>query len=172
MIANKYTWELIEMPASLVGVNTLVPNRLVKKSVLLGAIEGLCGYDSLRTEVPYGRSSRIDLLLENGSRRCFVEIKNCTLVEGGTAYFPDAVTHRGLKHLIELQQMVREGNRSVMLYLVQRTDAKGFRPADHIDPAYGRQLRKARENGVEVLAYDVVLDLEGIRLNRILPCHI
>jgi sugar fermentation stimulation protein A len=165
----KYTWEMIEMPSSLVGVNTMVPNRLVKTSVLAGKIPGLSGFDQVRPEVKYGENSRIDLLLEKGDERCFVEIKNCTLVTDRVACFPDAVTSRGLKHLKELQNQVRSGDRSVMFYLIQRMDAKLFRPADHIDPAYGKELRKAVKNGVEVMVYDVTLDPKGIRLNNAIP---
>jgi len=165
----KYTWEIIDMPTSLVGANTAVPNRLVKAAISAGKVESLAGYDSIRSEVPYGDHSRIDLLLETGSERCFVEIKNCTLVEGGVASFPDAVTSRGLKHLRDLQTEVRRGNRAVMFYLVQRMDGKLFRPADSIDPAYGRGLRRALKKGVEVLVYDVFIDPIGIRLNRPLP---
>ncbi len=165
----KYTWEMIEMPGSLVGTNTMVPNKLVKASTEAGKVPELEGFDSIRPEVKYGQNSRIDRLLENGDCRCLVEIKNCTLVMDGVALFPDAVTSRGLKHLVELQDQVRMGNRSVMFYLVQRMDATLFRPADHIDPAYGRELRRALKNGVEIVAYDVFLDLEGIRLNRAVP---
>jgi len=111
----KYTWEMIEMPSSLVGVNTMVPNQLVKVSVSAGKIPGLSSFDQVRPEVRYGENSRIDLLLEKGDERCFVEIKNCTLVTDGVACFPDAVTSRGLKHLKELQNQVRSGDRSVML---------------------------------------------------------
>jgi sugar fermentation stimulation protein A len=166
---TKYTWELIEMPTSLVGVNTLVPNRLILASVAAGGVPELKGYDHVRAEVKYGQNSRIDILLEKGARRCFVEIKNCTLVENGVAFFPDAVTSRGLKHLLELQQQVQSGHRSVMFFLVQRMDARVFRPADHIDPAYGQELRKAANKGVEILAYDVTLDPEGIALRSALP---
>jgi sugar fermentation stimulation protein A len=165
----KYTWEMIEMTSSLVGVNTMVPNRLVKASVLAGKIPGLSGFDQVRPEVRYGENSRIDLLLEKGDERCFVEIKNCTLVTDSIAYFPDAVTSRGLKHLKELQNQVRSGDRAVMFYLIQRMDAELFRPADHIDPAYGRELRKAVKKGVEIMVYDVTLDSEGIRLNNGMP---
>ncbi|KPK31385.1 MAG: transcriptional regulator, partial [Nitrospira bacterium SG8_3] len=168
----KYTWEMIEMPTSLVGVNTWVPNRLVKESIIRKKIRPLRGYETIRTEVSYGQNSRIDLLLERAEKRCFVEVKNCTLVEDSAGYFPDAVTARGLKHLVELQKELRKGSRCVMLYLVQRMDAKRFRPADHIDPAYGEELRRAFRNGVEVLVYDVFLDLEGISLNRRLPCEL
>ena len=162
----KYTWEMIEMPSSLVGVNTMVPNRLVRASTLAGKIPGLSGYNNVRPEVKYGENSRIDLLLEKKDERCFVEIKNCTLVTDSIACFPDAVTSRGLKHLEELQVQVRSGDRAVMFYLVQRMDAKLFRPADHIDPAYGKELRKAVKKGVEVMVYDVTLDSKCIRLNN------
>jgi sugar fermentation stimulation protein A len=166
----KYTWEMIQMPSSLVGINTLVPNRLVKQAIQQGQIPAFAGYEKVFSEVRYGRNSRIDLLVEDAEKgRCFIEIKNCTLVEDGIAYFPDAVTTRGLKHLVELQDQVRLGNRSVNLFLVQRMDATRFRPADHIDPAYGRELRQAVRNGVEIQVYDVRLDLDRIALNGPLP---
>ena len=157
------------MPSSLVGVNTGVPNRLVKASIPAGRIREFTGYDRVRSEVSYGNHSRIDLLLERGRKKCYIEIKNCTLVEKGIAYFPDAVTIRGLKHLKDLQKEVVSGNRAVMFYLVQRTDAREFRPAHHIDPEYGQEFRKALKNGVEILVNDVILDIEGISLNKTLP---
>jgi sugar fermentation stimulation protein A len=165
----KYTWEMIEMPTSLVGVNTWIPNLLVKESIIRKKIRALRGYKTIRAEVSYGQNSRIDILLEKGENRCFVEVKNCTLVEDGVVYFPDAVTYRGLKHLVELQKELRNGSRCVMFYLVQRMDAKRFRPSDQIDPAYGQELRRAFRNGVEILVYDVFLNLEGISINRRLP---
>jgi sugar fermentation stimulation protein A len=168
----KYTWEMIQMEHSLVGVNTMVPNRLTEAAILAGDIPELSGYEEVRTEVKYGQHSRIDILLEKGKNRCFVEVKNCTLVADGLACFPDAVTSRGLKHLIELQKEVEKGHRSVMFYLIQRMDADRFEPADHIDPAYGEELRKAILNGVEALVYDVKMDLEGIRLNRPVPLQL
>ena len=165
----KYTWEMIDMGTSLVGVNTLIPNRLVKKAIQAGVIEGLAGYEDLRTEVPYGTHSRVDILLQRDQELCYVEVKNCTLVENATAFFPDAVTTRGLRHLMELQEELKKGHRAVMFYLTQRMDAECFAPADHIDPAYGKELRRALENGVEIIAYDVMVDLEKIQLNRSLP---
>ena len=168
----KYTWEIIKMPTSLVGINTGVPNKLVKESILAGKIPELTGYDRVRSEVPYGRNSRIDLLLEKDRQQCFVEIKNCTLVENGVACFPDAVTTRGQKHLKELQQQVRQGHRSVMFYLVQRMDAGLFRPADHIDTEYGRGLRQAIKTGVEILVYDVRIDFTHIGINKPVPYEI
>lgn len=166
----KYTWELIDMPTSLVGVNTLVPNRLVHRTITAGKIAALCGYEKAVREVRVGHHSRIDLMLSNGDAdRCYVEVKNCTLVEEGTALFPDAVTARGLKHLKELETLIADGARGVMFYLIQRMDASVFTPADRVDPAYGRRLRQAAGKGLEILVYDVRIDLESIVIHRQIP---
>jgi len=166
----KFTWEIIGMPDSLVGVNTQVPNRLVCQSARSGGIAELSGYERIVTEVRAGEHTRLDLMLTSAiGKKCYVEIKNCTLVEGRTALFPDAVTARGTKHLVDLQKLVADGHRCMMLYLVQRMDAEVFKPADRIDPVYGRELRRAVANGVEIAVYDVHIDLVGIRLRRCLP---
>jgi len=166
----KYTWELIEMPASLVGVNTLVPNRLVFRSLLAGKINALGGYPEVSREVSLGTGSRLDFMLKSGNgKACYVEVKNCTLVQEGIAQFPDAVTSRGRKHLQELQKLRAAGARCVMFFLIQRMDAALFKPADRIDPDYGRELRKAVDNGVEMLVYDVKIDLKRIVLNKAIP---
>jgi sugar fermentation stimulation protein A len=166
-----YTWQLIRMPTSLVGVNTLIPNRLLYESLLAGVLPEFAGIREVRREVTVGKSSRIDLMLtDRDGARCYIEVKNCTLVNGGVAQFPDAVTARGLKHINALQQLARRGHRVVMFYFVQRMDADRFQPADTIDPAYGRRLRQALAKGLEVIAYDVAITTRQIRLNRRLPC--
>ncbi len=166
----KYTWELIEMPSSLVGVNTLIPNRLAAHSIETGQVESLRGYDSIKKEVKVGNHTRLDLVLQKDAcDRCYVEIKNCTLVVNGIAQFPDAVTVRGLKHLETLRQLVSDGYRSVIFYLIQRTDATLFKPADSIDPAYGKALRLAAAGGVKILVYDVHINLQTITLNHEIP---
>jgi len=169
----KYTWEIIDMPASLVGVNTLVPNRLLYHSIKAGILSEFDGYDEIRPEVKVGEKHRLDLLLsKNGSDLCYIEIKNCSLVTDGTAYFPDAVTERGRNHLIELQKLSSLGHRSVMFFLIQRMDANIFKPADYIDPAYGKELRKAQKNGIEIMVYDVRIDLDIISLRNPVPCEL
>ncbi len=168
-----YTWEMIEMPASLVCVNTFVTNILVKQAITDGLVPALSGYERCLSEVKCGEHSRIDLVLEHPDlKQCFVEVKSCTLVESGAACFPDAVTSRGLKHLKELQEQIRLGNRAVMFFLIQRMDATSFRPADHIDPAYGSELRKALRHGVEILCYDVQLTPQRMVLNRQIPTEL
>ncbi|WP_373501936.1 DNA/RNA nuclease SfsA [Desulfococcus sp.] len=166
----KYTWELIRMPTSLVGVNTQVPNRLVAESIDRGVIQELSGYASLQREAVVGGRSRMDILLSDPKKgRCYVEVKNCTFVADGAALFPDAVTARGLKHLVEMRRLVTEGARCVMFYLIQRMDADLFMPADAVDPDYGREVRRAAREGVEILVFDVAITLQRIRLNRRIP---
>jgi len=168
-----YTWELIDMPASLVGVNTLVPNRLVAAAIRAGLVPALSGYAEVRPEVRAGARSRLDLLLtDTAGARCYVEIKNCTLVAEGAACFPDAVTTRGRQHLLELQELVAAGNRGVMFFLIQRMDAETFSPADYIDSAYGRELRRAAAAGVELLAWDTAIDLQKISLRQPVPVRL
>lgn len=170
----KFTWEIIDMGTSLVGVNTQVPNRLVAHGISKGQVPELCGYDDLKREVTTSPGSRLDIGLyhKEGAPDCLVEVKNCTLVDNGLAMFPDAVTTRGLKHLNELIRLNKEGRRAVIFYLIQRSDAKQFEPAAQIDPDYAKGLKAAVAAGVEALAYDVIIDMEQICLNRRLPIDI
>ncbi|HEY4745386.1 MAG TPA: DNA/RNA nuclease SfsA [Desulfuromonadaceae bacterium] len=157
-----HTWELAESDGFWAGINTGLPNRLVREAIEDGTVAELQGYGTIRPEVPYGEHSRIDLLLEGPTGRCFVEVKNVTLVEQGRALFPDAVTTRGQKHLNELMRVVREGDRGVIFFTVQRGDGHAVSPADAIDPEYGRLLRLALANGVEALAYRAEVTTEEI----------
>ena len=167
--ALKYTWELVAVGDTLVGINTGLPNRLAVEAVQAGAISALAGYGRLQREVRYGTGSRIDLLLADGQRpTCFVEIKNVTLRRGTNASqpveFPDSVTERGLKHLHELIAVVKAGQRAVMLFVVQRSDAPSFRVAADIDPRYAQALQQAVVAGVEVLCYSCDVSLTGVRV--------
>ncbi|MCM0081672.1 DNA/RNA nuclease SfsA [Geomonas sp. Red32] len=169
--ARKYPhcWELVHAAGHWIGINTMYPNRLVREGVENGTVQELSGYQSIRGEVPYGTGSRIDLLLSGPQGNCYVEVKNVTLVEEGSALFPDAVTARGLKHLKELMEMVRQGHRAVNFFVVQRGDGERVRPADAIDPAYGAQLREAAKAGVELLAYRARVTPNEIFLDQRLP---
>ncbi len=163
-----YTWELTESAGTLVGINTGRANRLVEEAVAVGRIDELAGYNLVRREAAYdGRSSRCDLLLERAGRRCYVEVKNVTAaVERGVALFPDAVSERAVRHLEEMTRVARAGHRAVLIYCVQRADVAEVRPADGIDPAYGRALRRAQGRGVEVLAYRARVSPREIVIDR------
>lgn len=171
---RKYSlsWELVEVkPGVIVGINTALPNKLVHEAIEQHAISELDGYEKIRPEVAYGEeNSRIDLLLEDKKGKlCYVEIKNVTLVENETAFFPDAVSKRASKHLRELMEMQKQGHRSVIFYCVQRKDAKQVRPADSIDPEYGQTLRLAIKSGVETLAYRANVSPQQVKLQSSLP---
>lgn len=166
-----YSWGLVEVaPGTLVGIDTGLPGRLVREAIDTGVVEALQGYHTVRPEVHYGREgSRIDLLLEGGGRPCYLEIKNVTLVEGETALFPDAVTARGTRHLRELMGVAGAGQRAVIFFCIQRDDVQELRPADAIDPEYGRTLRAALAAGVEALAYAARVSTRGVTLYRPVP---
>lgn len=169
----RFTWQAVRVGGTWVNVDTSLPNRVVAEAVARGLVPELAGYASLRREVPYGRNSRIDLLLEDMTRgTCHVEIKSTTLVEDGVALFPDAVTARGTKHLGELARLARAGKRAVQLFFVNRADVELFRPADAIDPEYGRALRRAAAAGVELVAYTTRVEARRLELLRPIPVEL
>lgn len=168
----RYTFQAIRVGRTLVNVDTGLPNAAVAHFVERGEIPELAGYDAAVREVRYGEASRIDLLLTRGAERCYVEIKSTTYAIGDVAAFPDAPTERGLKHLRELARVARAGDRAVQFFFVSRDDVTSFRPADEIDPDYGRELRAAAQAGVELLAYAVTVLPTSLALARRLPIEL
>lgn len=167
------SWEIVEADGTtLVGINTGLSNALVREALEQGVVGALAGYGDIRREVRYGNErSRIDLLLQGHATAadCYLEVKNVTLAENGTALFPDAVSARGAKHLRELMSVVDSGLRAALCFCVQRGDVQVMEPADRIDPEYGRTLRSARARGVELFAYRAAVSTAGIRLDTAIP---
>jgi len=161
----KYTLELTKIDEQLICTNTGHANKVAIEAVKNGKIEELQGYESIKPEQKYGKNSRIDILLENEDEKCYVEIKSVTLKIDEYLAFPDAVTSRGEKHLRELENMVKEGHRAVMLYMVQRTDNLPFRLAHEIDKKYYEAFNEVTKNGVEVLVYQSTINLENETIN-------
>ncbi|MFK7744800.1 MAG: DNA/RNA nuclease SfsA [Roseobacter sp.] len=163
----KYGWRLVDhQNGHFTGVDTSVPNRALKSALMERAVAPLADYSLVRAEVKYGQNSRIDFLLsQEGLPDAYVEVKSVTLSrQAGLAEFPDSVTARGAKHLVELAQMVQQGHRAIMLYLVQRTDCTGFTLADDIDPVYGAAYRDARAAGVETLCLGTNISPQGVEV--------
>ena len=158
-----WTWEQAEVPGAdgqpcWVGINTALPNRLIRATVEAGCLEAqLGGIEGIRAEVAYGtnKRSRIDLLLtpstQNPDQRpIYLEVKNTTWTDGSTALFPDTVTERGQKHLIELMGVLPNA-RAVLVPCLSRPDVTAFAPGESADPRYGELFRQATKSGVEVL---------------------
>lgn len=167
-----HTWEQAASDEGhIIGINTGRANALAAEAIEADVITDLSGYDTLRREVKYGsENSRIDLLLQSeGKPACYIEVKSCTLLEEGQGYFPDAVTTRGQKHLRELMEMVKQGHRAVLLFVVQHTGITSVAAAKHIDPDYAELLTQAHQNGVEILAYSSKLSPSGASLIKSCP---
>jgi sugar fermentation stimulation protein A len=170
----KYSWKLAEIESgALISVDTHLANTLVEEGLVNGKIPELAAYSKVRREVPYGENSRIDFLLEHETRPdCYVEVKSVTLRrDSNTAEFPDSVTKRGQKHLVELSNAVESGFRAVMLFVVQRNDCHRFKLAHDLDPGYFEAMQNALKVGVEVLCFGTKISYEGLELDQRMELH-
>ncbi|MEZ2239864.1 MAG: DNA/RNA nuclease SfsA [Microcoleus anatoxicus] len=163
-----YTWELIKVCDTVptwVGVNTGLPNRVIKLALQLRLFPELGNYSVIQPEVVYGqdKKSRVDFVLTGEDNSIFIEVKNTTWAKEELALFPDTVTERGQKHLRELMEVVRLGSRAVMLYFINRGDCTDFAPGDSADRLYGELFRQAINVGVEILPCRFDVTPEGIR---------
>jgi sugar fermentation stimulation protein A len=164
----KYTLEIIRDNSASVGVNTHRANRIVEKAIIEKKITTFGKKYDFRREVKYGANSRIDFLITNKKgEEIFVEVKNVTLSKRkDIAEFPDAITERGSKHLLELIDVVKKNKRAIMLFLVQRNDCKKFRIAEEIDSIYKKNIMNAMKAGVEILCYSCSFVRNNIELDK------
>jgi sugar fermentation stimulation protein A len=168
----KYGWRLVDHEnGHFTGVDTSVPNRALKAALENREISALSDYSVVRPEVKYGENSRIDFLLSgDGLRDAWVEVKSVTLSrQPGLAEFPDSVTARGAKHMIELAKTAEAGDRAIVLFLVQRTDCDRMVPAADIDPNYAKALGDAVAAGVEVIALSTRISPKGVQIAAEIP---
>ena len=167
------TWELVEIgPGQLACIHSARANRVVGQALQQGVITPLAGYPEQRAEVRLpGGTSRFDFLLSGGALpACVVEVKSVTLALGnGVGAFPDAVSARGQKHLRELMDVAQGGRRACLLFCVMHSGIERVRPADEVDAEYGRLLREAAAGGVEVLAWSVWPQPDGMQVRGALP---
>ena len=163
----KYSLEIIEVGKNLVGINTLLTNKLVFEALNLKKIKNLIKFDNIKTEVKFSNSTKFDFLISNSEEKCFLEVKNVTLLRNKKiAEFPDAITSRGTKHLVELINAKKKGFQSCMLYLIQRQDCKAFKIAEDIDINYKIAFDKAIKAGLKILCYDCKINNEEVKLNN------
>jgi sugar fermentation stimulation protein A len=168
---HPWTWEMIRMDVGLVGVNTSLPNRLMRLALEAGAVPGFPAGGAVFAEVRRGLS-RLDLRYSppgGAGPDTLVEVKNCSWVERGRALFPDAPSQRAVRHLAELASAAEDGLGAAVIVVIQRPDAEAFSPADAVDPAWGKALRDAIGRGVKALAFEAELSLAGAALGRQVP---
>ena len=163
----KYTLQIIEVESKLVGINTHLTNKIVLESLKTKKIQSLSKFTEIKPETKFSSNTRFDFLISNNKEKCFLEVKNVTLVrEANTAEFPDAITSRGTKHLMELIEAKKKGYQSYLLFLIQREDCKLLKIAKDIDVNYKNAFDLALKNGVKILCYDCKLSAEEIRINN------
>ena len=163
----KYTLEIVSVNEKLVGVNTHLTNKIILEALNKKKIKNLINFINIKTEAKFSDKTRFDFLLSNQKKKCFLEVKNVTLMrKKNVAEFPDAITSRGTKHLRELIIAKKKGFDAYMLYLIQRDDCKSFKIAEDIDPEYKNAFNEAVKNGVKILCYDCKLNNEEIRINN------
>ena len=163
----KYTLELTHNGEGLICVNTSLTNKIVKEALEKELIPELTGYKTIKPEQKIF-DSRLDFFLDDPHKTpTYVEVKNVTLLgPNNTALFPDSVSTRGQKHLKDLMKIKEQGQRAVMLYVINREDVNSFSPAKDIDPTYAQLLSEAKAVGVEILAYQTKLTTDEITLNK------
>lgn len=161
-----YTWEIIQIDKTWVGVNTALPNRVIKQALTDKIFTALnSDYDGVKSEVPYGKDkkSRIDFLLTKPDcKSIYLEVKNTTLAQESLALFPDTETTRGQKHLQELIDILPTA-RAVMLYFINRGDCNAFSPGDAFDRRYGELFRQAIAAGVEIMPCRFEVSPQGVK---------
>jgi sugar fermentation stimulation protein A len=158
-----FSLTLVDTGDTFVSVDARLPSMLVSEAVEAGRLTPFQSWLVLRHEIVIGES-RLDLLLQQAGKLCYVETKSVTLVENGTGLFPDAPTRRGSKHLRSLAATHEAGHRAAAVFVIQREDCKRFSPNDVTDSDLGQSLRTAARAGVEVYAYCCHVDCKSIEI--------
>lgn len=146
----------------LVNMDSQIPNDAAAEWL---PVSGLFSERAvIRREFTHG-DSRVDFYVEDGQRKAFIEVKGCTLEDGGVALFPDAPTERGVKHLKHLIRAAQDGYECYVLIVIQMKDVSVFRPNEATDPAFAQALREAKEAGVKILAMDCLVQPDEMRID-------
>ena len=165
---TRFDLALVRMGCSLASADARLPNALVAEALEQRALPPFRTYSTVKREVTFGES-RLDLMLEDETGRCYIETKSVTLVVDGVGLFPDAPTTRGAKHMRSLAKAVASGHRAAVLFVVQRGDVEAFTTHDRADPEFGRIFRESRSAGVEAYAYRCDVTVDSITLSSPLP---
>ena len=163
----KYTLQIIEQNGQKVGVNTHLTNKIFFESLTNNKLKGFYDLEKIEKEKKYNDNTRFDFMILKNKKKSFIEVKNVTLCrKKGIAEFPDAVTSRGSKHLIELINASKKGYEIFLIFVIQREDCDYMKIASDIDSEYSKLLTKALNNSLKILCYDCKFSSKGIKLNR------
>ena len=146
---TQYSTQAVYKNNTLISLNTLMPNHFVSFLIKEKQLSFLKGWEYNKREVTYGKS-RFDFQVKKNKKIKIIEVKSVTLVEDGIAKFPDAITDRGKKHLLHLMQMATNGLDVMIIFVVQRPDAKSFQPEWERDPEFSKTLLKYAQNGLPI----------------------
>lgn len=164
---TEYELRMVMKNSKWISIDSQLPNTLAQEAITYDIISELQGYKEIKREVTYNKS-RLDFQLI-GEDSCFIEVKGVTLERDGWCYFPDAPTERGRKHIDELILAKAEGYRSVLLFVIQLEEARGFSPNSITDEAFAEKLKEAEESGVEILAYGCHVSPEEVYITGKVP---
>lgn len=163
---TKYDLVSVRKGDMLINMDSQAPNRAVGEWLAEGGMYENITF--LKAEQKYG-NSRFDFYIEAQDRKMFLEVKGVTLEENGMALFPDAPTERGVKHIRELCECMKQGYEAAILFVIQMRPVKGFAPNDRTHPLFGEVLRRAAAEGVRVLAYDCETTQDSMVIGRPVP---
>lgn len=151
----------VEKGNILINIDSAAPNKAAAEY-----IRKIFGENAvIKQEVKYG-TSRIDFFIESNGEKWFIEVKGVTLEQNGRAYFPDAPTLRGVKHLNELCAAVKEGYRACALFIIQMKGVSAFSPNNITHPEFGKALKRAAESGVIIKAVDCLVTKDSMTANK------
>ncbi len=160
---TKYDLIGVEKGDRLINMDSQIPNKVVEEWLKEGNLFGMEA--KVRREVVYG-NSRFDLYIESGERKIFMEVKGVTLEENSVVRFPDAPTQRGVKHIHELVNCIKDGYEAYLMFVVQMEDVSYFEPNYKTHPEFAKALKTAEKEGVHILAYDCIVRKDLINLAK------
>lgn len=169
---NAYTWEMINMNGTWVGVNVSVPRKVVAESLRQNAIATFVGFTDLTLDAEYGRGKRVDILMLGREHNLFMNVYHVAWAENNVALFPETPNARARRGMSDLIEIAQQGHRAVAFFFVQRGDCRRFSPAVEVDPEFGKIFQEAQKSGVEIIAYRARVSPEGIDLGTPLPCAV
>lgn len=161
---NAYTWEMIRMNGTWVGINVATPRRVIAENLRAKQIPSLKHYTELLLDAEYGRGNRVDIMMHGNDQNVFMNIHHVAWAENGIAKFPETPNARARKGLKELTEIAAQGHRAIAFFFIQREDCDFFSDAVDIDPEFGNLFREAVKTGVEIMAYRARITPDEISL--------